>query len=135
MKPKVFVDSNILIYSISPNDKRVATAKNLLQTHQIVISTQVINEFINVVLKRQYLTLDKAMTAIEIFINDFEIIAINDAHILHALQLKKRLQYSYWDSLIIAAALASGVGILYSEDMHHAQTIDGQLTIINPFLA
>jgi predicted nucleic acid-binding protein len=41
--------------------------------------------------------------------------------------------YSIWDSLIVAAALQSRAKILYSEDLHHGQVIDGRLTIINPF--
>ena len=45
------------------------------------------------------------------------------------------LQYGYstYDSLILAAALASTCGTLYSEDMQHGQIIRGKLTIINPF--
>jgi predicted nucleic acid-binding protein len=40
---------------------------------------------------------------------------------------------SYWDSLIISSALESGCKILYTEDMHHNQIIEGKLKIINPF--
>ena len=49
------------------------------------------------------------------------------------LKLKERYEYSYWDSLLLAAALDSGCNVLYSEDMQHSQVIDKRLTIINPF--
>ena len=129
----VFIDSNILIYSVSPNDNRMPIAKALLENNNIIISTQVMNEFINVVLKKNYLSLTQVQIAVEVFRNDFEIILLKPTHISQALDIKQRLNYSYWDSLIIVTALASGVSTLYSEDMHHNQAIDGQLTIINPF--
>jgi predicted nucleic acid-binding protein len=49
-----------------------------------------------------------------------------------ALSLHARYQYSFYDSLIIAAALASGCTRLYSEDLQTGQRIDG-LTIVDPF--
>jgi len=49
-----------------------------------------------------------------------------------ALDLHARYQFSFYDSLIIAAALAAGCTRLYSEDLQHGQRIEG-LTIENPF--
>ena len=37
------------------------------------------------------------------------------------------------DSQIIAAALACGASILYSEDLHHGQMVDGKLSIRSPY--
>jgi predicted nucleic acid-binding protein len=48
--------------------------------------------------------------------------------------LRKAYSLSYWDSLIIAAAIDAGCVTLFSEDMQHGQTIEGCLTIINPFI-
>jgi predicted nucleic acid-binding protein len=44
-----------------------------------------------------------------------------------------RYQFSYWDSLIVASALESGCGVLYSEDLQSQQRIENQLEILNPF--
>ncbi len=52
----------------------------------------------------------------------------------HALQIHFKYQYSYYDSLIIAAALDSNCTILYSEDLKHNQIIENTLTILNPFI-
>ena len=55
--------------------------------------------------------------------------------VLSALRLGERLGYSHYDSQIIAAALAAGCSVLYSEDMQHGQLIDDTLTILNPFIS
>lgn len=46
----------------------------------------------------------------------------------------ERNNFSFWDSLIIAAALESHCTMLYTEDLQYGQVIDGRLTIVNPFL-
>ena len=51
---------------------------------------------------------------------------------LRSLNIKSRYLYSFYDSLIIAAALEADCKTLYSEDMQHGQRIE-QLIIKNPF--
>ena len=53
--------------------------------------------------------------------------------LMTALDIKQRLRLSYWDSAIIAAALALGCRELYTEDMQDGLTVDG-LRLVNPFL-
>ncbi len=48
------------------------------------------------------------------------------------LEIQARYGFSFYDSLIVAAALESGATRLYSEDMQHGQQIEG-LSIENPF--
>jgi predicted nucleic acid-binding protein len=50
-----------------------------------------------------------------------------------ALDLKERYAYSYYDSLILAAAIESGCPKIFSEDMSNRQIIENTLEIINPF--
>jgi predicted nucleic acid-binding protein len=52
---------------------------------------------------------------------------------LRASRLRSQQAFSYWDSLIVSAALEAGCTLLYSEDMQHGQLVEGQLRIINPF--
>jgi predicted nucleic acid-binding protein len=66
-------------------------------------------------------------------VNSFSIIEIDAPKVLQALEINTRYGYSYWDSLIVATAPMCGYSIIYSEDMHHNQVIDGKLNIINPF--
>jgi len=56
------------------------------------------------------------------------------ATVRSAWKLHARYRFSYYDSLVIAAALSAGCTTLYSEDMQHGQVIDGRLTVINPFI-
>ena len=56
-----------------------------------------------------------------------------NATILQACKVADRYGYSFYDSLIIAAAIESGCSILYSEDMTHQQRIYNTLSVINPF--
>jgi predicted nucleic acid-binding protein len=51
---------------------------------------------------------------------------------IRAVEVRTRYRYSFYDSLIIAAALEAGCTRLYSEDLQHGQRIE-RLTIVNPF--
>jgi predicted nucleic acid-binding protein len=50
-----------------------------------------------------------------------------------ALDVQSRWKFSFYDSLIVAAALGLGCKTLWSEGLQHGQKIDG-LTIRNPFV-
>jgi len=54
--------------------------------------------------------------------------------ILLACDITKRYSYSYYDSLIISAALEANCSILYSEDMQNGQIVENTLKIVNPFV-
>ena len=56
----------------------------------------------------------------------------DDELIFRAFVIEDRYRFSWWDSLIIAAAKKGGCRYLLTEDMQHRQNIDG-LTIIDPF--
>lgn len=129
-----FVDTNILLYSIGQDEHKQIIAEKLIRNPNIVISTQVLNEFCNVVFKKKLMSSDELLSSIQFYQKYLTIADISSDLVIQALNIKQRYQYSYWDSLIIATALKSGVSILYSEDMAHSQTIDGKLTIINPFI-
>lgn len=59
---------------------------------------------------------------------------ISLATIHTALDIRERYGFSWYDSLIVAAALEAGCDTLYSEDMRNGQEIEGRLRIINPFV-
>lgn len=133
MDKTCFIDSNILIYSVTNEQNKSQIARCILADNRIVISTQALNEFCNVTLKKRLMTIEQVSFAISVFLNDFHVVDLGNDLVIKALNIKNRYQYSYWDSLIIATALKTGVKTLYSEDMSHSQVIDNRLTIINPF--
>jgi len=134
MPDKAFIDTNVFIYyQRADNPHKQAIAKNLLETNNCVASTQVINEISNILTKK-YPTLEKE---IELFLQDvteyYEIITTSVSLTFSALKIHFKHKFSFFDSLIIAAALEANCNIIYTEDMQHGQVIDNTLKIVNPF--
>ncbi len=135
MNDRCFVDTNLLIYSISTDAVKASRVEALLQnSEELVISTQVINEFVHTCYRKNLLPAQDIQRVVEDFLLFFELSTLDESTIFSAFDLKARLGYSWYDSLIIAAALASGCSILFSEDLQHGQVVDGRLTIQNPFM-
>ena len=132
-----FIDTNILLYSIS-GDPAEASKRDiaiaLLDAENIALSVQVLQEFyvqatratrpdalaheIAVGLIRTWLRFKVQETTLPVMIN--------------ALEIKVRYGLSYWDAAIVAAARALGCRELLSEDMSHGREVEG-VTINNPF--
>jgi predicted nucleic acid-binding protein len=50
-----------------------------------------------------------------------------------ASELRGRLSLSFWDSLILAAAIHGGASIIYSEDLQADLQVSEGLVVRNPF--
>jgi predicted nucleic acid-binding protein len=134
MPDKVFIDTNILIYSLSADDDRGAKARQtLLSSTEAVVSSQVISEFISTCLKKNILSLDDAAQAANDFMRALHFTPVHESTINRALRLVKKYKFSYWDSLIAASALENNCSVLVTEDMQHGQVINNRLRIVNPF--
>ena len=77
---------------------------------------------------------EKIVEFISAITQDMNILSVTIGIVEAALHIKGRYQFSYWDSLMLSAALESRSEILYTEDLQHNQVIEGRLTIINPFI-
>ena len=107
------------------------TLSSLAQKDQLVISTQVIQEYYNVATSK--LGLDKLFVKQTLRLLDvYETVVIQPAQILHAIDIQILHQLSFWDSLIISAAKSANCSILLTEDLSDGQMIDG-VVIKNPF--
>lgn len=136
---KVFLDTNIIVYAYDVSaEKKHETAKeiliNLWNYGQGVISTQVLQEFFVSVTQKipQPLTLGLAKDIVKDLMK-WDIVVNDGESILEAIEIHFKHQYSFWDSLIIQAALRGGASLLLSEDFSDDQTVD-HVTIKNPFL-
>jgi len=140
MSDKYFLDTNIVVYSVdltSPPKRR--RARELVTdgtTSKLgVISYQVVQEFVNVAVRKFQSAV--AQNDLEEFLRGvlFPMMAVPSSPwlFLGALRLRDRSQLSWYDSLIVAAALQGGCKLLYSEDMQHGRRF-GDLVIQNPFL-
>lgn len=136
-KTKVFFDSNILVYFADGADpKKQQIAENLIKNAVIndngVISTQSLQEFFAATTRKLLCTKEKAKEYIENFSESFTVEEISVSLILKAINISIKNQFSFWDSLILSAAIQSGCIICYSEDLTNGQIVDG-LKIVNPF--
>jgi len=135
---KVFIDTNILIYSMDEFDpvKRERCRfllKSAGKDFQGVISTQAMQEF--------YVTATKKLGADPLLIKDilhsfeqFEIVIVNPTIIYDAIDCGIINRISFWDSLIVVAAESAHCGILWTEDLNDGQTIRS-VRIENPLKA
>ncbi len=136
MSGRSFFDTNVLVYSDDADAPPKQTrALELIAEHRRdrsgVVSTQVIQEYFVAATKKLGVTAPVARRKAELF-GRFELVPIGLDDILGAIDLHRLHQLSFWDGLIIRAALASGCTRLYSEDLHDGWRLDG-LVVINPF--
>lgn len=138
MPGKVFVDTNIWLYSliqqIEGDDRHQQATDFLFQLASPVINSQVIREICCNLIKKVKMPEEQIRVLIHGWYQDCEVITSSAAQHLLASRLRKSCSLSYWDSLIVAAAIDAGCTSLFSEDMQHGQTIEDCLTIINPFI-
>ena len=141
MNADYFLDSNILLYSFDREDPRKQRIAKMLVDGAVhegrgVISSQVCQEFCNVMLHNLDPPVSASRLADYLESAVYPLIRVVPSARLfaEALLIHQHTQYRFYDSLIVAAALESGVATLYSEDLQHDRTI-GRLRILNPFAA
>jgi predicted nucleic acid-binding protein len=138
MTVKAFVDTNILVYAYDrgaggKHDEALGLIQQLWQEGNGILSTQVLQEFyVNIRRKAQRpVTVEQARALISDYLA-WDPIVNDGASMLEAIDLEKRYQLSFWDSLIIAAARKGGASVIYSEDFNHGQSF-GSVEVRNPF--
>lgn len=137
-----FVDTNILIYALSNANQgeieKVAIAQRLVnelsEQDDLIISAQVLSEFVSVSTKKGKPPLSVVEVSRAVAeLCQYTVHPIDASLVQLALQRTEQSHISYWDALIVEAAIRSGATILYTEDMHHG-TQYGALELRNPFL-
>ena len=132
------LDTNILVYADAADDpakqrRAVELITGLRATGSAVLSTQVLQEYVNVALRK--LRLPQALIRERLnFYRRFDVVPASADLIAGALDLHVLHSLSFYDALVVQAAAASGCQRLLSEDMQHGATFRGVL-IENPFLA
>ena len=134
-----FLDSNIFIYLFDEADERKRgraqqIVESGLQTNSVSISSQVVQETLNVVTRKLAtpMTVEGARSFMQDVLLPLWRISPSLALYNRALDVQSRYRYSFYDSLIVAAALDAGCDRLYTEDLLDGQRIEG-LKIENPF--
>ena len=133
-----FLDTNVFVYLFDEADESKRRQAEILVNNVLVrrtgcISFQVVQETLNVLNRRTETPVDQLRE----FLDDIlvPLWQVNPTASLYrnAISLQSRHGFSFYDSLIVAAALEAGCTRLYSEDLQHGQRIQG-LTIVNPFM-
>jgi predicted nucleic acid-binding protein len=135
-----FFDTNVLVYLFDASaPRKKARAQELLkQTVSeglALLSTQVLQEFFVAVTRKLSVPLphEQAERAVR-DLAKLPTAQIDAEMIIKSITTMRRYRLSFWDSLIIQAALHGGATILYTEDLQHGQIIE-TLSIENPFQA
>jgi predicted nucleic acid-binding protein len=139
MSDKIFLDTNILIYSHDSaagiKHQRARDVMDRLWSLRLgVLSTQVLQEFAINLRRRISPTLSAHETRewIAQYMR-WEVVVNTSRSILNALELEERYQISFWDALIVQAAESAGAETLYTEDLSDGQTY-GSVRVVNPLL-
>lgn len=129
---EVFFDTNVLLYLLSADPAKADCAEELLAIGGIV-SVQVLNEFTSVALKKLRMPWAEIRDVLVQVRMVCQVVDLTLATHDRAGQIAERYSLSFYDALIVAAALIAGYSTLYSEDMQDGMMIERQLTICNPF--
>jgi|ERR1035437_2283831 predicted nucleic acid-binding protein len=135
MNDRLFIDTNIWVYLYSDINK-ANKAVDIIEKNfnSIIISTQILTELFNVLIKKKIKSKTESLQIISEIASNFRIIELNKQIVLDAAVIANKLQYSIYDSLIITVALQNNCKYLISEDLQHNQIINGTLKIVNPFI-
>ncbi len=138
MSSRAFIDTNVLVYVYDERDSRKQIiardlVDNLIIQSQAVISLQVVQEFCNVVINK-IKHFDQA--GLRQVLNDVLGPLVQHTasvdFIDRAVERQAKHSLSFYDALIIQAAIDLNCTTLYSEDLQSGQKF-GTLTITNPF--
>ena len=139
MSAKYFIDTNLFVYSFDDRqplkkERALALIQEALKTGRGMISTQVIQEFLNVATQKFSvpMKIEGARTYLRLVMNPLCQIYPSLALYESCLELQAETKYSFYDSLILAAAVQGGCEILYSEDLQDGQVVRG-VKIANPY--
>jgi predicted nucleic acid-binding protein len=136
MPAEVFLDTNIVVYSFdSDSPAKQRKAKEILAGSTWFVSWQVIQEFSFVALHRFKVPLKAQDLSDYISIKLWPRCRILPSEVIltKAIAIQALYSFRYYDSLVVASAIAGSAKTLFSEDLQHGQTIDS-LTIRSPFL-
>lgn len=136
---RVFIDTNLWVYRLDRREPEKSAfvrdwLRELALEHEIVISTQVLIELRSAMARKLKPALSWPDTRVALeALAEFEVVPANASLVLDAHELARTWKLSWFDALIVEAAVRSGCERLYSEDFNHGQVIE-ELKVQNPFV-
>ena len=136
-----FLDTNIFVYALLASEplkkqRALQLMEQALAKRLGCTSYQVIQEFANVATRKfaKRFTSDECKQFIDAAMQPINRVSSSPELIDSALGLQDEIHYSFYDCLVLAAALQIGADVIYTEDLQHNQLVRGTLHIVNPFL-
>jgi len=132
-----FFDTNVLVYTDDASaSAKLEVAIDLLEqailTSTGVVSTQVLQEYFVTATRKLAVSPEDVSRKVEL-IGSLDVVTLDVQTIISAIDLHRLRQLSFWDALIVQAALRGRCTRLFTEDLQHGQRILG-LEVVNPFL-
>lgn len=131
-----FIDTNVLVYAEASDEPvkqsaALALLKQLYDGNWGVLSTQVLQEYCHVALKKLKLPAQHIRAQLDLY-EQFEIVQVTPTLIRAGLDLHQTRSVGFYDALIVSSAQVAGCSVLFSEDLNAGKTMAG-VRIINPF--
>ncbi len=139
MSVKVFVDTNILVYSRDASEpekqhQAMAWMKHLWGSRNGRLSFQVLQEFYSTVTTKLRPGMEPQNARDDVqSLFAWHPIPVSEDVIKRAWFIQDRFKFSWWDALIVSAAQIGDCSYLLTEDLHENQLL-GNVRVINPFL-
>lgn len=136
---RVFIDTNLWAYWLDRREPEKSAfirdwLRELAREHEIVVSTQVLIELRSVLTRKLKPALSWQDTRAALMaLAEFDVVPTNGNLVLDAHELSRAEQLSWFDALIVEAAIRSECECLFSEDLNHEQRF-ASLTVKNPFM-
>ena len=127
-----FFDTNVLIYLLSADAAKADLIEEKL-AEGATVSVQVLNEFASVALRKLGMKVAEIREALEPITTVCRVVPLTIEIHQRGLQVAERYRFSFYDALIVAAALESSCTMLYTEDLQDGQVIDDTLAFKIPF--
>ena len=136
MTSRSFIDTNVLVYAEAcdaPYKQRSALdlLQRLYEQGLGVVSTQILQEYCNVALKRLKLPAQYVRSQLDLY-EQFEVVQVTPAIIRAGLDLHQTRSVAFFDAIVLSSAHAAGCSVIWTEDMNAGEVVNG-VRISNPF--
>ena len=128
---RAFIDTNVFIYYQCTDDSRHKISEEAINFFDCVVSTQVLNEICNLLTRKYPTPFSEIKKYISDIINSSDLVSVNHEIMFTALDYHSKYSISYYDALMVVAALEANCKYLISEDMQDGLIIEKKLKIVN----
>ena len=127
----IFLDTNVLLYLLSSDAAKADKVESLLRLAP-VISIQVLNETVNVLRRKMRMDWPDVTEFTDLIRSFCTVEPLTITSFERGVAISRKYMLSFYDAMIVSAALLSGCDVLYSEDMQDGLLVENELRIRNP---